>query len=195
MICDITARKQVEKAGDVSKSTSFASFKMESVVYWRGVVWPDVFRYPPHRHHWNKRTASHFRRRADCTKSLDEVIKAGHRAELLNSSSPSLQRKQLITPIVLNLNAVATTVESILPRLIGEDIQLNACPPSGHPSWWVKADPGQIDRLCMNRAVNALFTPRVKCRVTIDRTSNVDLDLLLRNSIGMSSWPSTLSWR
>ena len=81
-----------------------------------------------------------------------------------------------MTPIVLNLNAVATNMESMLRRLIGEDIQLTLVL---HPAiHLVKADPGQIEQVVMNLAVNARDAMPNGGKLLIE-TSNVDLDLIV----------------
>ena len=59
----------------------------------------------------------------------------------------------MLAPQVLDLNAVVSNLEKMLRRLIGEDVKLRTLldPSLGR----VKADPGQIEQVIMNLAVNA----------------------------------------
>ena len=65
----------------------------------------------------------------------------------------AFSRKQILAPQVLNVNRVVSETDKMLRRLIGEDIELVAilAPDLGN----VKADPGQIEQVVMNLAVNA----------------------------------------
>jgi signal transduction histidine kinase len=62
-------------------------------------------------------------------------------------------RKQMLMPRVLNLGLLVTDMKGMLARLIGEDIELTTDLPPG--LWSVRADPGQIEQVLMNLAVNA----------------------------------------
>jgi CheY-like chemotaxis protein len=65
----------------------------------------------------------------------------------------AFSRKQVLQPKVLDLNEAVADVQKMLSRVIGEDIELMA---SLHPSLaTVKADPGQIEQVLMNLAINA----------------------------------------
>jgi len=84
---------------------------------------------------------------------LLEVQKAGERAASLTRQLLAFSRRQVLQPKVLNLNVLMSDMQKMLRRLIGEDIELlldldTAIRP-------VKADPGQIEQLILNLAVNA----------------------------------------
>ncbi len=83
----------------------------------------------------------------------EEVEKAGQRAASLTRQLLAFSRQQILTPTVLDLNALVTDMEKMLPRLIGEDIAVTTVltPELGT----VKADRGQIEQILMNLAVNA----------------------------------------
>lgn len=78
---------------------------------------------------------------------------AGERAADLTRQLLAFSRKQVLAPRVLDLNNVLRGSEKILRRLIGEDIDFVTRYARTLPS--VKIDPGQIDQVVMNLAVNA----------------------------------------
>lgn len=82
-----------------------------------------------------------------------EIAKAAKRATSLTVQLLAFSRKQMLAPKLLDLNAVLTENLKLLTRLIGEDIELVMIP--GAELGWVKADPGQIEQVIMNLAVNA----------------------------------------
>jgi len=84
---------------------------------------------------------------------LQEVHKAGRRAAELTRQLLAFARKQAIAPVVLDLNATIAGMLKMLKRLIGEDIDLQWRPHSEVPA--IKIDPGQIDQILVNLAVNA----------------------------------------
>ena len=65
----------------------------------------------------------------------------------------AFSRQQVLAPAVLNLNSLISEMEKMLPRLIGEDIEIVIGAGSAIGS--VKADQGQIEQVVMNLAVNA----------------------------------------
>jgi PAS domain S-box-containing protein len=84
---------------------------------------------------------------------LEQIRRAAERAASLTQQLLAFSRKQMLQPKVLDLNEAVSDVQKMLARVIGEDIELIA---SLHPSLAaVKADPGQIEQVLMNLAVNA----------------------------------------
>src|SRR5277367_167427 len=102
-----------------------------------------------------------------------EIADAASRATALTRQLLAFSRKQMLAPKVLDLNAVVTDNLKMLNRLIGEDIDLVMVP--GGELGAVKADPGQIEQVIMNLAVNARDAMPRGGRLTIE-TSNVTLD-------------------
>ncbi len=102
-----------------------------------------------------------------------EIANAAQRATSLTRQLLAFSRKQMLAPKILDLNAVVTENLKMLTRLIGEDIDLVMTP--GTDLGAVKADPGQIEQVIMNLAVNARDAMPQGGRLTIE-TSNVPVD-------------------
>ena len=103
----------------------------------------------------------------------EEIEKASQRAVSLTRQLLAFGRQQVLEPVILNMNALVSDMEKMLPRLIGEDIALTLTldPALGQ----VKADPGQVEQVIMNLAVNARDAMPDGGKLTI-QTANVDLD-------------------
>ncbi len=104
---------------------------------------------------------------------IEEIEKAGQRATSLTRQLLAFSRQQILTPKVLNLNELVSDMVKMLPRLIGEDIALSTKLEPAIGS--VKADPGQIEQVVMNLAVNARDAMPSGGRLTIG-TADVVLD-------------------
>ncbi len=104
---------------------------------------------------------------------LQEILKAGERAASLTHQLLAFSRKQVLAPKLLNLNAVVSGLDKMLRRVIGEDIDLvSACAPDLGA---VKADPGQLEQIILNLAVNARDAMPRGGKLTIE-TANCELD-------------------
>jgi len=84
---------------------------------------------------------------------LSEIRKAAGRAAELTRQLLAFSRKQLLQPRVLDLNHTLSEVEPMLRRLIGEDIQVRIVAGNGLGS--ITADPGQLQQILLNLALNA----------------------------------------
>ena len=84
---------------------------------------------------------------------VNEIRRAGERASGLTRQLLAFSRKQVLDPRVLDLRHVVADVDKMLRRVIGEDVQLRT--ESAPDVDRVKADPGQIEQVLMNLAINA----------------------------------------
>jgi two-component system cell cycle sensor histidine kinase/response regulator CckA len=82
-----------------------------------------------------------------------EIEKAGERAASLTKQLLAFSRQQVLTPAILCLNTLASDMEGMLPRLLGEDVEVSLALDPGLDN--VKADQSQIEQVIMNLAVNA----------------------------------------
>jgi two-component system, cell cycle sensor histidine kinase and response regulator CckA len=104
---------------------------------------------------------------------VEEIRHAGVRAADLTKQLLMFSRKQVIEPKVLDMNEVLSSVEKMLQRVLGEDIELTFV--AGAALGRVRADPGSIEQVIMNLAVNARDAMSVGGRLTVE-TANVVLD-------------------
>jgi PAS domain S-box-containing protein len=103
-------------------------------------------------------------------KNAEGVREAADQAATLTRQLLAFSRKQVLAPKVLDLNSIVAGMQTMLQRLIGETINLVTVPESALGS--VKADPGQIEQVIMNLAVNARDAMPDGGRLII-RTANV----------------------
>jgi len=85
--------------------------------------------------------------------SVDEILRAGHRAASLTRQLLAFSRQQVLDPKVLDLNTVVKDMEKMLKRLIGEDVELRT--DLSTESARVKADESQVEQVILNLAINA----------------------------------------
>ena len=106
-------------------------------------------------------------------KRLGEIDKASQRASALTKQLLTFSRRQLLQPKVLDLNQVVKDMETMLRRLVGEDMKFTTALDSELKS--VLADPGQMEQVLMNLAVNARDAMPVGGLLSI-HTKNIYLD-------------------
>jgi two-component system cell cycle sensor histidine kinase/response regulator CckA len=104
---------------------------------------------------------------------VEEIRGAGMRAAELTKQLLTFSRQQVIEPKVLDLNAVLTGVDKMLRRLVGEDIEIATIPAAALGR--VRADPGSIEQILVNLAVNARDAMPIGGMITME-TANVMLD-------------------
>ncbi|MGH9504687.1 MAG: response regulator [Terriglobales bacterium] len=105
--------------------------------------------------------------------NVDEIQKASRRAADLTRQLLAFGRKQMQTLQLLDLNLIIEDISKMLPRLIGEDIDLVLVP--GKRLGKVKADRVQIEQILMNLVANARDAMPEGGRLVIE-TASVRLD-------------------
>ena len=106
-------------------------------------------------------------------RNVDEIQKASRRAADLTRQLLAFGRKQMQSLQLLDLNQIIEDINKMLPRLIGEDIELVFVP--GEKLGKVKADPVQIEQILMNLAANARDAMPKGGRLVIE-TASLRLD-------------------
>jgi nitrogen-specific signal transduction histidine kinase len=97
------------------------------------------------------------------------IKKTAERAAALTKQLLAFSRKQILAPKVLDLNTVVSGMVTMLQRLIGEDIELVFL--AGSELGRVKADPGQLEQVIANLAVNARDAMPNGGRLTLETTA------------------------
>ncbi len=105
--------------------------------------------------------------------SAAQIKAAADRASGITRQLLAFSRKQVLSPRVINLNDIMLNLDSLLRRLIGEDIEVLTVPENDLGS--VKADPGQIEQVIMNLALNARDAMPRGGKLTLE-TCNTQLD-------------------
>ena len=104
---------------------------------------------------------------------LQEIHRAAERAADLTRQLMVFSRRQMVEPTVVNLNDLVLDLHRMLPRLIGEDIELTIRPSTA--TSLVRVDPGQIDQVLINLAVNARDAMPDGGKLTME-TANVTVE-------------------
>jgi nitrogen-specific signal transduction histidine kinase/CheY-like chemotaxis protein len=105
--------------------------------------------------------------------NIEEIKRASERAADLTKQLLAFSRKQIMEMQVLDLNLILQKLDKMLHRVLGEDIKLVTILTEGIGK--VKVDPGQIEQVIINLAVNARDAMPDGGKLTIE-TANVELD-------------------
>jgi PAS domain S-box-containing protein len=120
-------------------------------------------------------------------KAVELIEETARRAGALTAQLLIFSRKQVVAPRVLGLNTVVISMENMLRRVIGEDVELVMR--VGEGVGRVKADPNQLEQVILNLAVNARDAMPTGGRLTIE-TANVEVDeTLARQHMGIYPGP------
>ncbi len=150
---DITARKQADEERATLESQLNQAQKMESIGRLAGGVAHDFNNLLTVINSYAEFAIEDLREEDPLRVDLLQILDAGKRAATLTRQLLAFSRKQVLEPKVLCLNEIVVDLEKMLRRLIGEDIELSTSLAGdlGH----ITADPGQIEQVLMNLAVNA----------------------------------------
>lgn len=84
---------------------------------------------------------------------LEQIVQTTKRAERLTKQLLAFSRRQRVIPEVLDINQVFTEIETLIRRAVGEtiDVQIRL----QHEVWPIRMDPGALEQVVVNLAVNA----------------------------------------
>ena len=150
---DITQRLSTERALRESEEQLRQAQKMEAIGRLAGGVAHDFNNLLTAILGYSQILEERLEDEAVATDEVQEIRKAGQRASSLTRQLLTFSRKQIMQPQVLKFDDITREMERMLRRLLGEDIQLTSA--FGENIHSVMADPGQIEQVIMNLAVNA----------------------------------------
>ena len=170
---DITERKRVEEALEQSEEQLRQAQKMDAIGQLAGGVAHDFNNLLTVINGCSSALLQRVAGHEALSGPVAEIARAGQRAAALTYQLLAFSRRQVLTPEVLDLNAVAADSEKLLRRLIGEDIELVTVlrPALGS----VRVDPGQLQQVILNLAVNARDAMPQGGTLTIE-TAKAELD-------------------
>jgi signal transduction histidine kinase/ActR/RegA family two-component response regulator len=121
---------------------------------------------------------------------LQEILTAASRAADLTRQLLTFSRQQVVTPLVLDLNDVLTSMDKMLQRILGADVELASLPT--RPLGRVRADRGSLEQVVMNLVVNARDAMPTGGKLTME-TDNVVLDEeYAREHLGVKPGPHVM---
>jgi len=106
-------------------------------------------------------------------RKIEQIDRSADRAAALTRQLLAFSRMQVLQPQVINLNSIVEEMGKLLPRLIGEDIELVVRPAQELGA--IRADASQMEQIIMNLAVNSRDAMPNGGKLFIE-TRNADLD-------------------
>ena len=173
VVQDITDRKQAEEALKTAEEQLRQSQKMDAIGRLAGGVAHDFNNLLSIITGRSELVLRHQDLAALVRRDIELVHRTADRAASLTRQLLAFSRKQVLQPKVLDLNTVVATMGRMLRRVIGEDVDLVIVARPGVAR--VNADPGQLEQVILNLAVNARDAMPGGGRLTIE-TADVDLD-------------------
>ncbi len=170
---DLTEQKLAEEALKTSEAQLRHANKMDAVGQLAGGIAHDFNNLLTAILGYAEVVAAKVRNDAKLSSHVDQISRAGQAAAGLTRQLLAFSRRQVLQPIVLDVNDVLTNVDKMLRRLIGEhiDLAIVAAPDLRN----VRADAGQLEQVIVNLAVNARDAMKAGGRLTIE-TQNIELE-------------------
>jgi PAS domain S-box-containing protein len=190
LVEDLTERKQAEEALRAAEGRLLQAAKLEAVGRLAGGVAHDFNNLLGVIMGYADLMMKRLPAEDALRRNVQEIQKAAERASGLTRQLLAFSRRQVLQPRVLDLHHTIGEVETMLQRLIGADVELVTKLREGVGR--VKADPGQIQQVLMNLAVNARDAMPQGGTLTIE-TANVDLtEDYAREHMGVAAGPYVL---
>jgi two-component system cell cycle sensor histidine kinase/response regulator CckA len=153
IIEDITERKRTEQALRLSEQQLRQAQKMEAVGRLAGGIAHDFNNLLMVIQSYTEMLQDSLPVQDALRKNTREIMKAAERAASLTGQMLAFSRKQIISPVVLDLNTAIDKTAKMLTRLIGEDIEFKV--DTAKSVWAIEADPDQLAQVLMNLCVNS----------------------------------------
>ena len=150
---DITERKRADEEREKLQGQLAQAQKMESIGILAGGVAHDFNNLLTVINGYTELALSSLPPADPLQVQLTEVRKAGDRATGLTRQLLAFSRKQVLQPRTLSLNGIVQNMKKLLERLVGEDVHV--CLTLSEQDPIVHADPGQLEQVIMNLAINA----------------------------------------
>ncbi len=170
---DITERKEAEEEMAALQEQFRQSQKMESIGRLAGGIAHDFNNLLTVIKGYGQLSLIELKEGDPLRGNLEEIKNATDKASDLVRQLLAFSRRQILEFKVLDLNTALRNLEKMLRRVIGEDIELVMHLPEDLGG--VKTDPGQIEQVIMNLAVNAKDAMPLGGKLIIE-TANVELD-------------------
>ena len=153
LVTDVTERRAAEREHEALEAQLRQSQKMETVGRLAGGMAHDFNNLLTAIGGYAQLAASRLPEGDASRKDLDEVLRGTERAADLIRQLLAFSRRQVLEPKVLDLNTAVRDLELMLRPMIGEqvDVVVSLAEELGS----VKADPGQLQQVVVNLAVNA----------------------------------------
>jgi len=170
---DITERKRAEEENTVLQEQLRQSQKMEAVGRLGGGIAHDFNNLLTIIKGYSQLSLLDLKESDPLWGNIQEIQKATQRATDLTRQLLAFSRRQILDLKVLDLNILLRELDKMLRRIIGEDIELVTL--LAGDLGRVKIDPGQIEQVILNLAVNSRDAMPSGGKLTIE-TANVVLD-------------------
>lgn len=153
MLTDVTARRRTEKALLQAEEQFRQAQKLEAIGRLAGGVAHDFNNLLSVIGMYAENIENGLNKQDPLRRAITQILKAQERGAELTRQLLAFSRKQMIHPQIVNLNEIIVNIETMLRRIVGEDIEL-ITELSPEPTY-IKGDRGQLEQVLMNIIINA----------------------------------------